>query len=396
MLRARLHGRRAGRGAARCGAELLARLGLKTQTHHYPARLDASQCQRVAIARALVTGAAPGGGRRGRPRGSTAAASAWSWTCSPRTSATTAPPSCISTRDQRQISRATRTLQLNEGRLASAASDARPQDAAGAGMSPHRLALRTLMLARPRSVLAVLLIAACLCLLDLFAGNIASVRARLEYQAVTGERLGHLSITRAGATRAAPRSSRPRRSSVKRLVEAVAGVALVVPQMRVSGIASTGQRSALFHGEGIGSAGTARGAEPDPHGKLNPAQPNGIALSSGHARSLGLRPGSNVTLTGVTRRRAGRAAEGRGGRYLQHRRIQRQRALAADAVRNGADPARHRAHRALVVYLADPKQLDAVRAALLRRAARRRPGGRRPHLAGTVAQLYARRAARPT
>lgn len=109
--------------AGELGAELLARLGLKTQTHHTPARLDASQCQRVAIARALVT--APrlvvadeatsrldGGGLRlvmdlfasyQRDYGTSFV---------------------LSTRDQRQYSRASRTLQLNEGRLSSPSSDA--------------------------------------------------------------------------------------------------------------------------------------------------------------------------------------------------------------------------------------------------------------------------------
>jgi hypothetical protein len=154
-------------------------------------------------------------------------------------------------------------------------------------MSPQRLALRTLMLGRPRSVLAILLIAACLCLLDLFAGNIASVRARLEYQAVTGERLGHLAIMRIGGLRGV-KFEPVEAKRAKLAAERVAGVARVAPQMSVSGIASTGQRSALFHGEGISGAKGRRGAEPDPHGELNPAQANGIALSSGHARSLGL------------------------------------------------------------------------------------------------------------
>ncbi|MDL2358572.1 MAG: hypothetical protein QFF03_25280, partial [Pseudomonadota bacterium] len=105
-------------------------------------------------------------------------------------------------------------------------------------MSPHRLALRTLMLARPRSVLAMLLMAACLSLLALFAGHIASVRARLEYQAVIGERLGHLTITRAGAASGAAFAP-AEAQQVKRLAEALAGVAQVVPQMSVNGIAST-------------------------------------------------------------------------------------------------------------------------------------------------------------
>ncbi|RJG16998.1 ABC transporter ATP-binding protein [Massilia cavernae] len=105
-------------------ADLLSRLGLATQMRQYPGRLDASQCQRVAIARALVT--------------------------LPRLVVADEPTSrldngCIrlvmdlfaryqhehgtafvlSTRDQRQFSRVSRTLQLNEGRLASTPTEAR-------------------------------------------------------------------------------------------------------------------------------------------------------------------------------------------------------------------------------------------------------------------------------
>ena len=105
-------------------ADLLSRLGLATQMRHYPGRLDASQSQRVAIARSLVT--------------------------HPRLVVADEPTSrldngCVrlvmdlfarhqyehgtafvlSTRDQRQFSRVTRTLQLNEGRLAGMPMEAR-------------------------------------------------------------------------------------------------------------------------------------------------------------------------------------------------------------------------------------------------------------------------------
>jgi putative ABC transport system permease protein len=232
-------------------------------------------------------------------------------------------------------------------------------------MSPQRLALRTLMLARPRSVLAILLMAACLCLLDLFAGNIASVRARLEYQAVTGERLGHLTITRAGE--AAGKAFEPAEAKhIKHLVEAMRGVALVAPQMSVRGIASTGQRSTLFHGEGIASTGSVRGAEPDPHGKLNPAQPNGIALSSGDARSLGLRYGSNVTLTGVTVDAPAAPLKAEVVDIYSTAEFNdsaRSLLMPFEMAQTLLDTERT---ERLVVYLSDPKQLDATRMALLR------------------------------
>jgi putative ABC transport system ATP-binding protein len=122
MLRARLAPAALAEAQA-LGGELLARLGLKTQTHHYPARLDAGQCQRVAIARALVT----------RPRlvvadEATARLDGGSvrlvmdlFATRQRESGTSF---VISTRDQRQLSRASRTLQLHEGRLSGSAADA--------------------------------------------------------------------------------------------------------------------------------------------------------------------------------------------------------------------------------------------------------------------------------
>jgi putative ABC transport system permease protein len=171
-------------------------------------------------------------------------------------------------------------------------------------MSPHRLALRTLLLGSSRSVLAIVLIAASLCVLDLYAGHVASVRARMEYQAVIGERLGHLAIlpalpSGAGGGQRMFDAAQARR--VQRLLSATHGVALAVPQMSVSGMASTGQRSTLFHGEGVSAApdsGAAVAAQLP--GKLHPGIRNGIAVSSGQARSLGLRAGSEVTLTATS------------------------------------------------------------------------------------------------
>lgn len=162
-------------------------------------------------------------------------------------------------------------------------------------MSPHRLALRTVLLGRPRTVLAILVIAASLCVLDLFAGHIASTRARLEYRAVIGERLGHLAIVRGSRQGGpAPMFDVDEAARIRRIMEGSSGVVLVLPQMSLAGMASTGARSALFHGEGIDA-----GAPAEAPGKLKSSVRNGIAVSIGQARTLGLRNGSNVTLTGA-------------------------------------------------------------------------------------------------
>ena len=97
---------------------LLAQVGLGTQADHYPQRLDACQSQRVAIARALIT----------RPRlvvadEPTSRLDSGSirlvMELFAREQHTHGTAFLISTRDQRQMSRATRTLQLNDGRLTS-------------------------------------------------------------------------------------------------------------------------------------------------------------------------------------------------------------------------------------------------------------------------------------
>ena len=102
--------------------ELLARLGLAAHVHHYPARLDAGQCQRVAIARALMS----------RPRlvvadeptsrlDGSALRMVLDLFCACQHEQGTA--FVISTRDQRQLHRASRTLQLNEGRIGQRPAD---------------------------------------------------------------------------------------------------------------------------------------------------------------------------------------------------------------------------------------------------------------------------------
>lgn len=105
------------------GGELLARLGMKSRAHHYPARLDAGSCQRVAIARALIT----------RPQ-LLVADEATSRLDDASTRLVMdlfgahqreyGTSIVFSTRDQRQLGRVARTLQLNGGRLTSTVANA--------------------------------------------------------------------------------------------------------------------------------------------------------------------------------------------------------------------------------------------------------------------------------
>lgn len=110
------------RAAEELAAELLARVGLATQVRHYPARLDAGQCQRVAIARALIT----------RPQLVVADEPTSRLDSAGLRLVLELFASCqrehgtaflVSTRDQRQLKRATRTLQICGGRLLGAPAD---------------------------------------------------------------------------------------------------------------------------------------------------------------------------------------------------------------------------------------------------------------------------------
>ncbi len=98
-------------------------MGLASQADYYPPRLDPGQSQRVAIARAMIA----------RPRLVVAdePASRLDSACTRRVMDLFAREQrehgtafLISTRDQRQLSRATRTLQLVEGRLLSSSAEA--------------------------------------------------------------------------------------------------------------------------------------------------------------------------------------------------------------------------------------------------------------------------------
>lgn len=228
-------------------------------------------------------------------------------------------------------------------------------------MRAHRLAWHTLLQARARSVLAMLIIAAALCGLDLLAGHNASVRARLEYQAIIGERLGHLAIWRAGtAPGGAPqlKSFDPDEAArVQRAVLAAGGVMLLMPQMTLSGLAATGQRSALFDGQGVGADG---GVLKLP-GTLDPARPGGVAVSTGQARALGLQAGSSVTLTGATASARGRPVD---AEVVDVFASGNSRAIVLPLPMAQALQGTERVER-FVVFLRNPARLEDSRRALL-------------------------------
>lgn len=167
------------------------------------------------------------------------------------------------------------------------------------------LALRNVLRNRRRSLATVLAIATGLTAINLFAGYIANVYDGLQIQAVAGERLGHLTIYKKGMLMEG--KLHPKRymfdaqemARVRKVVEGSAGIKLLSPRISVAGMASNGNASTIFIGEGIvaSDAGILRGALAEgAGGKLDPARKYGVAVSADLARLLNYQLGSTLTL----------------------------------------------------------------------------------------------------
>jgi putative ABC transport system permease protein len=235
-------------------------------------------------------------------------------------------------------------------------------------MSPYRLAWRTLLLGRARTVLATLLIAASLSVLDLFAGSIASSRAGIEYQAVVVARMGHLTVLPASAASTAGTARRFSPAQAERVRAVLAGqkgIALLVPTTSVSGIVASASGSATFAGLGLGldlPAGPAVPGLQAAPGKLRAGLGNGIAVSQATAGALALHVGSSLTLTAAVpdappRQVPAQVVDVFAGGEEQAHALLMPLTLAQDLLGNAAC-------ERFVLYLSHPERIEQRRAAL--------------------------------
>ena len=176
-------------------------------------------------------------------------------------------------------------------------------------MSLFLLALRNVLRNRRRTLATIAAVAAGLAAVNLFAGYISNVYAGLQLQAVSGERLGHLTVMKTGLLREG--KIHPRRymfdeqeaERVARIVRDSGGVRLVSPRVSISGIASNGRVSTIFIGEGVVAedAEILRGElQEGAGGRLVPGSRDGAAMSSDLAALLGYGKGDIVTLLTTT------------------------------------------------------------------------------------------------
>jgi putative ABC transport system permease protein len=176
-------------------------------------------------------------------------------------------------------------------------------------MNMFILALRNVLRNRRRSIATIAAVAMGLAAVNLFGGYISNVYKGLQTQAVSGERLGHLTIYKTGMLLEG--KLRPNKymfnaeegRKVSKIIRDSGQVKLVSPRISISGLASNGQISTIFIGEGIvpeHAEALREGLEEGVGGRLMTGRSYGISVSSDLAKLLGYKVGDTITLLSST------------------------------------------------------------------------------------------------
>lgn len=171
-----------------------------------------------------------------------------------------------------------------------------------------RFAARNLKRNSRRSVVTLMSIAFGFSALALFAGYTMDVYKGLRDQAVYGELLGHLTISR--PEMAQEGHLHPEKylldadniSKIEAVIRQISPEAKFAPRLAVSGMVSNGQISTIFLAEGVEPTDmrALRRRFANASGTLDPDKPTGITVSRGLAALLALKEGDNVSLLGST------------------------------------------------------------------------------------------------
>ncbi len=177
------------------------------------------------------------------------------------------------------------------------------------------LALRGLMRNRRRGLVTLLAIAFGFAAIALFAGYTHNIYRGLSLQAIHGELLGHLTLSKRGMSREGkldPERYLMTAEEVRRITELVKAephVTLVTPRLAVSGIVSNGRASTIFVAEGLDPT-AARELQAGLLSEMNvtrevaqggvqvldAAKPDHVALAAGLGALLHLKPGDNAAV----------------------------------------------------------------------------------------------------
>lgn len=169
-----------------------------------------------------------------------------------------------------------------------------------------RIALRNVLRHRRRTLLGVASIAFGIIALLLAAGFVEWVYWAMREDTILS-RLGHIQVTREGYRengQADPFAYLlPERSSVREEISRLPHVRSVAPRLQFSGLASLGDTTLSFLGEGIDPAAEAaldRGTVITSGSDLQPGDAHGMVLGQGLAQNLGAKVGDLVVLVANT------------------------------------------------------------------------------------------------
>jgi putative ABC transport system permease protein len=171
------------------------------------------------------------------------------------------------------------------------------------------IALRNIAKNRRRSLLTVSSVAIGFLALSLFEGYFTYVYRTLEDQAVIGERLGHITITKRGFYEKGMQDPRKYAfdaaefDKAATLIKSSDAVQLISPRLSVSGLVSNGHISRIYMGDSIspGDITALRGERyADLPGRLPPGDMYYGVFGSKLAQYLDARTGSELTMIGST------------------------------------------------------------------------------------------------
>lgn len=182
------------------------------------------------------------------------------------------------------------------------------------------LALRGLLRNRRRALVTLSAIALGFAAIALFAGYTHNVYHGLALQAIHGELLGHLTLSKRGMSREGKLD--PERylltpeeiARIQTLLRQEPGIRLVTPRLALSGIVSNGRASTIFVAEGVepeaartlreGALALLTPAQAEEARRdvlaLDPARPDRVALATGLAEILHLQKGAGAALLSNT------------------------------------------------------------------------------------------------
>lgn len=171
-------------------------------------------------------------------------------------------------------------------------------------MNSFVLGMRNLMRNYRRSVITVLSIACGSAAIALFAGYAQTTYQGLADQAVYGELLGHLTITKQGRAkhgRLQPEKYLLTPADIERISAVIrreSPDAYIAPRLGISGLLSNGRVSTIFLAEGIAphDMEKLRGPRSGASGTLSKNTDNGVTVARGLAEMLGLQDGSDAAM----------------------------------------------------------------------------------------------------